>query len=299
MPYHKPVLLKQSIDGLKINPDGIYVDLTFGGGGHARAILDSLENGKLIAFDQDEDAVKNRIDDSRFVFINHNFRFLKHFLVYYNIEKVDGILGDLGVSSHQFDSPDRGFSFRWEQSHLDMRMNRNVDFTARDIINSYNEKQLEEVLHQYGEIDNARRIAERVVKRREAKTIESMDDLTGILSDQAPRNRENKFMAKIFQALRIEVNKEMESLKHVLNQSVNVLAKGGRLVIISYHSLEDRMVKNFIKSGNFAGNIQKDFFGNAKTPLKQVNRKPIVPGQEEIENNNRARSAKLRIAEKL
>ncbi len=299
MPYHKPVLLNQSIAGLKINPDGIYVDLTFGGGGHARAILDCLKNGRLIAFDQDEDAFENCIDDSRFIFINHNFRFLKHFLVYYNIEKVDGIFGDLGVSSHQFDSPDRGFSFRWEQSQLDMRMNRNADFTARDVVNSYNEKQLEEVLHQYGEIDNARRIAERVVKRREAKKIETMDDLTGILWDQVPRNRENKFMAKIFQALRIEVNKEMESLKHVLNQSVNVLAKGGRLVIISYHSLEDRMVKNFIKSGNFAGNIQKDFFGNPKTPLKQINRKPIVPDTVEIESNNRARSAKLRIAEKL
>ena len=299
MPYHKPVLLSQSIDGLKINPDGIYVDLTFGGGGHAHAILDCLQNGKLIAFDQDEDALENCIEDKRFIFINHNFRFLKHFLVYYNIEKIDGIFGDLGVSSHQFDSSDRGFSFRWEQSHLDMRMNRKVDFTARDVVNSYNEKRLEEVLHQYGELDNARRIAEKVVKRREAKTIETIDDLTGILSDQAPRNRENKFMAKVFQALRIEVNKEMESLKHVLNQSVNVLSKGGRLVIISYHSLEDRMVKNFIRSGNFAGNIEKDFFGNAKTPFKQVNRKPIVPDSKEIEKNNRARSAKLRIAEKI
>lgn len=299
MPYHEPVLLQQSVDGLNIKADGIYVDLTYGGGGHSMEILDRLENGKLISFDQDEDAVNNLIEDRRFIFINHNFRFLKHFLMYYNIEKVDGILGDLGVSSHHFDTPGRGFSFRWENSNLDMRMNRKMDFTAEDVINNYNEKKLSDVLYQYGELENARTIAEKVVKRREEKKIETIEELTGILSEQVPRNRENKFMAKVFQALRIEVNKEIESLKHVLNQSVNVLNKGGRLSIISYHSLEDRLVKNFIKSGSFSGKIEKDFFGNVKAPFKAVNRKPIVPEPEETERNNRARSAKLRIAEKL
>lgn len=299
MPYHKPVLLEQSIEGLNINPNGIYVDLTFGGGGHSKAILSNLKNGKLFAFDQDQDAIKNIINDNRFVFINHNFRFLKHFLVYYGIDKVDGIFGDLGVSSHQFDSPDRGFSFRWEESNLDMRMNRKADVTAEDVVNTYDEKRLENVLYQYGELDNARQIAEKVVRSRGKGKIETMNDLAGILSDKVPKNREHKFMAKVFQALRIEVNKEMESLKHVLNQSVNVLKKKGRMVVISYHSLEDRLVKNFMKSGNFAGNLEKDFFGNVRAPFKVISRKPITPSQEEIEENNRARSAKLRIAERL
>jgi len=295
--YHEPVLLDKVVEGLNIQPEGIYVDATFGGGSHTGAILEKLENGKLIAFDHDEDAKANLPDDNRVIFFNHNFRFVKNFLLLYQFMPVDGLFADLGVSSHQFEIPERGFSTRFS-GPLDMRMNKTAGITGADIVNNYDEQQLFQVFKLYGELKNAKVLAKTIVKERNNKKIESTDDLIRILERFAKKGKRNQFLAQLFQALRIEVNDELNALKELLQQSVDVLKTGGRLVIISYHSLEDRLVKNFMKAGNFEGDIEKDFYGNKLVPFKIIN-KLIVPTEEEIKNNNRARSAKLRIAEKI
>jgi len=298
MAYHTPALLNESIDGLDICPSGVYVDVTFGGGGHSREILARLgKSGRLIAFDQDADAAANAIDDPRFTFIRSNFRFLKHFLRYHAIEKVDGILADLGVSSHHFDDSERGFSFRFE-GELDMRMNRSAQKKAADILNEYSEERLSDIFFRYGELKNARKIASSVVAYRLTKKIEETNDLLTILEPFAFRDREKKILPQAFQALRIEVNGEMEALTEMLSQALQVLKPGGRLSVISYHSLEDRIVKNFFRTGNFEGDLMKDFYGNMETPFLLINRKVIVPAEEEQLLNPRSRSAKLRIAEK-
>ncbi len=297
MNYHVPALLSETIEGLNIRPDGVYVDVTFGGGGHSRAILEKLnEKGRLISFDQDEDALQNRIDDPRFIFVRSNFRYLSNFLRYHGVEQVDGILADLGVSFHHFDVSERGFSFR-NDNKLDMRMNRRSPFTAAKLLNSYSAEQLADVLFFYGEMRNARRIASALVKARDNESIETTGELTEAVKAFLPREREKKELAKIFQALRIEVNGEMDVLRELLQQSVEVLKPGGRLVVLTYHSLEDRLVKNFIRSGNFEGKIEKDFFGNIEAPLRAINNKVIIAGEEEVQRNPRSRSAKLRIAE--
>ena len=297
-PYHIPALLSQTMDGLNINPDGTYVDVTFGGGGHSREILSHLSSkGKLIGFDQDEDALKNAIDDPRFIFVRSNFRYLTNFLKYHNVEQVDGILADLGVSFHHFDESDRGFSFRFEGA-LDMRMNTKSPVTAASIINTYEEEKLANVFYLYGELHNSRRIASTIVKARQSQPITLIQEFVDILKPHFSREKEKKDMARVFQALRIEVNKEMIVLQELLTQSVNVLKPGGRLVVLTYHSLEDRLVKNFLRSGNFEGELEKDFYGNVLAPLKPVNTKVIVASDEEVARNPRARSAKLRIAEK-
>ena len=297
-PYHIPALLSQTMDGLNINPDGTYVDVTFGGGGHSREILSHLSSkGKLIGFDQDEDALKNAIDDPRFIFVRSNFRYLTNFLKYHNVEQVDGILADLGVSFHHFDESDRGFSFRFEGA-LDMRMNTKSPVTAASIINTYDEEKLANVFYLYGELHNSRRIASTIVKARQSQPIALIQEFVDILKPHFSREKEKKDMARVFQALRIEVNKEMIVLQELLTQSVNVLKPGGRLVLLTYHSLEDRLVKNFFRSGNFEGELEKDFYGNVLAPLKPVNTKVIVASDEEVARNPRARSAKLRIAEK-
>jgi len=294
--YHTPALLNETIDGLSIKPDGIYVDVTFGGGGHSREILSRLdEKGKLLGFDQDEDAIKNTINDPRFTFVRSNFRYLKNFLRYHNIEKVDGILADLGVSSHHFDEAERGFSFRFD-GVLDMRMNTKSPLSAAVLLNTYSEEQLANVFYLYGELRNSRKIAKMIVDARAKKPFNMIFPFIELLKPHIGRETEKKDMARIFQALRIEVNKEMDVLKSLLEQSLEVLNPGGRLVVLTYHSLEDRLVKNFIRSGNFEGKIEKDFFGNILSPLKAVNTKVIIAGNEEIERNPRARSAKLRIA---
>jgi len=298
MAYHTPVLLKESIDGLNIKPDGIYVDVTFGGGGHSREIIKHLKTGKLIAFDQDNDAQQNLIDDKRFLFVNHNFRFLKNFLKYYKIEKVDGVLADLGLSSHHIDQPERGFSFRYD-GKLDMRMNQSAKLSAHEIVNTYSEQQLSKIFWEYGELDNGRKLAKAIITGRQVSEIKDIKALVDVLTPFLPKHAEHKFLAKVFQALRIEVNREMDFLKDMLGQTIDVIKPQGRLVVITYHSLEDRLVKNFIKSGLFEGEAEKDFFGNTKTPFVAVNRKIIVPTDKEIEENNRARSAKLRIAERV
>ena len=296
--YHIPALLNESIDGLDIRPSGLYVDVTFGGGGHSREILRRLnQDGRLVAFDQDEDAIRNAIDDPRFLFVRSNFRFLKNFLRYHGIEEVDGILADLGVSSHHFDDAGRGFSFRFA-GDLDMRMNRGAQKSAADILNEYPEEKIREVFAKYGELKNAHRIAASVVAYRQTRRFSTTDDLLAVLEPFAFKDRETKILAQAFQALRIEVNGEMEALTEMLSQALEVLKPGGRLSVISYHSLEDRLVKNFFKTGNFAGEIIKDFYGNWQTPFELVNRKVIVPVMEEQEENPRSRSAKLRIAEK-
>lgn len=296
--YHIPALLNESIDGLDIRPSGLYVDVTFGGGGHSREILRRLnQDGRLVAFDQDEDAIRNAIDDPRFLFVRSNFRFLKNFLRYHGIEEVDGILADLGVSSHHFDDAGRGFSFRFA-GDLDMRMNRGAQKSAADILNEYPEEKIREVFAKYGELKNAHRIAASVVSYRQTRRFSTTDDLLAVLEPFAFKDREKKILAQAFQALRIEVNGEMEALAEMLSQALEVLKPGGRLSVISYHSLEDRLVKNFFKTGNFAGEIIKDFYGNWQTPFELVNRKVIVPVMEEQEENPRSRSAKLRIAEK-
>ena len=296
--YHIPALLNESIDGLDIRPSGLYVDVTFGGGGHSREILRRLnQDGRLVAFDQDEDAIRNAIDDPRFIFVRSNFRFLKNFLRYHGIEEVDGILADLGVSSHHFDDAGRGFSFRFA-GDLDMRMNRDAQKSAADILNEYPEEKIREVFAKYGELKNAHRIAASVVAYRQTRRFSTTDDLLAVLEPFAFKDREKKILAQAFQALRIEVNGEMEALTEMLSQALEVLKPGGRLSVISYHSLEDRLVKNFFKTGNFAGEIIKDFYGNWQTPFELVNRKVIVPVMEEQEENPRSRSAKLRIAEK-
>ena len=298
MAYHTPVLLNESVEGLQIRPDGIYVDVTFGGGGHSSEIIKHIKTGKLVAFDQDDDALPNLIDDKRFVFVNHNFRFLKNFLKYHEIDKVDGLLADLGVSSHHFDDPERGFSFRFD-GELDMRMNQSAKTSAKDVINNYEEAELSKVFWEYGELKNSRKLARVIVENRIQKEITSIKEFTDILMPFLPKHAEHKFLAKVFQALRIEVNREMEFLKDMLLQTVDVIKPGGRLVVITYHSLEDRIVKNFIRDGKFEGEVEKDFYGNVDVPFKAVNRKIIVPNDDEIKENNRARSAKLRIAERI
>lgn len=295
--YHVPVLLKDCIDGLNIKPDGIYVDVTFGGGGHSKEIFKHLTGGKLFAFDQDEDAAANVINDKRFMLIPENFRYMKNFLRFHGAPLVDGILADLGVSSHQFDSETRGFSTRFN-GELDMRMNRKGERTAKQIINEYKKDDLKKMLSEYGEILGAGKVAELICKSREQKKINTAEELKQVLMPATPRGKENKFYAQVFQAIRIEVNNELDALINFLKQSATVLKPGGRLVIISYHSLEDRLVKNFMRSGNTEGKIEKDFYGNEQVPFKIITKKPITPEQEEIEKNNRARSAKLRIAEK-
>jgi len=294
--YHTPALLNETIDGLDIKPDGIYVDVTFGGGGHSKEILSRLgKKGKLVGFDQDEDAIKNAIKDPRFIFVRSNFRYLKNFLRYHNIEKVDGILADLGVSSHHFDEAERGFSFRFD-GVLDMRMNTKSPLSAAVLLNTYSEEQLANVFYLYGELRNSRKIAKMIVDARAQKPFKMIFPFVEMLKPHIGRETEKKDMARVFQALRIEVNKEMDVLKSLLEQSLEVLNPDGRLVVLTYHSLEDRLVKNFIRSGNFEGKIEKDFFGNVLAPLKAVNSKVIIAGEEEVERNPRARSAKLRIA---
>lgn len=297
--YHIPALLSETLDGLSIKPSGTYVDVTFGGGGHSRAILELLgEGGRLFSFDQDEDAIKNKLDDNRFTFVYSNFRFLSNFMRYYEVNGVDGILGDLGVSFHHFDDSERGFSFRWD-GELDMRMNRKGSRTAAWIVNNYTEEQLADVFYLYGELKNARRISGAICVARQKESIMRIEQLLSIVRPMINPKQEKKELAQIFQALRIEVNGELDALKQFLKQSLKELKVGGRLAIITYHSLEDRLVKNFLRSGNFNGEVEKDFFGKNLSPFKLVNNKPIVPTDEEILRNPRARSAKLRVAQKL
>jgi 16S rRNA (cytosine1402-N4)-methyltransferase len=298
MEYHKPVLLTKTVEGLNIQPNGVYVDVTFGGGGHAKEILNRLGlKGKLIAFDQDKDALENAIDDPRLLLINENFRNLTRFLRFYGHNEVDGILGDFGVSSHQFDSPERGFSTRFE-SDLDMRMNRDSALSAYEVINGYAESDLRKILFQYGELRAAAGMARVIVEDRAINPISSSDQLKKTLGRFLPSHRENKILAQIYQAIRIEVNQELEALKEFLKQTQEVLKPGGRLSLISYHSLEDRLVKRFMRSGLFDGEPEKDAFGRVEVPFKLIG-KFVIPSEEEIEANNRARSAKLRVAEKL
>jgi len=298
--YHTPVLLKESVDGMNIRPDSICVDVTFGGGGHSREILSRLDKkGHLYAFDQDEDAVNNIQSDERFTFVRSNFRFLKNFIKYHNVEDVDSILADLGVSSHHFDDQGRGFSFRFEDSDLDMRMNQQSKKTAATILNTYSEERLADVFYLYGELKQSRRIASVIVKTRKEIPYKKTSDLLDTLAPFVGRGeKEKKVLAQVFQALRIEVNEEMETLKEMLQQGLDILKPGGRFVVITYHSLEDRLVKNFFKTGNFEGKIDKDIFGNFETPFTLVNNKVIIPSAEEQDRNPRSRSAKLRIAEK-
>ena len=298
MEYHNPVLLMASVDGLNIKPNGVYVDVTFGGGGHSKEILNRLgPDGKLFAFDQDEDALANTLADERFVLINENFRFIKRFLRFYNIRSVDGILADLGVSSHQFDVAERGFSTRFDAG-LDMRMSQKNDLNAYRIVNEYDEANLKRVFLDYGELKNAPAIARVILEARESEAIKNTEQLKMILSRFLPAHKSHKILAQMYQAIRIEVNQEIEVLKEFLEQSLEILNPGGRLSVISYHSLEDRLVKRYIKSGMFEGEPERDFFGNFSVPFKTIG-KLVVPDNEEIKNNNRARSAKLRIAEKV
>ena len=298
MVYHIPALLKTSIDGLNIQPDGIYVDVTFGGGGHSMEILKRLKTGKLIAFDQDEDAGINIPADERLLFLNQNFRFLKNNLLFNNIKSIDGLIADLGVSFHQFDEPERGFTFR-QDAPLDMRMNKNGTVTAAYILKTMDEQSLANIFYRYGELSNSRRIAREIFVSRSSKPIETVNDIVNTVGKLAPFRQEHKFYAKLFQALRIAVNHEIDYLQEMLEQSLSVLNSGGRLVIISYHSLEDRVVKNFMKTGNFEGEEKKDFYGNVETPFRIINKKGTTPDDEEIAINNRSRSARLRIAEKI
>jgi 16S rRNA (cytosine1402-N4)-methyltransferase len=296
--YHVPVMLQECLDGLDINPDGIYIDLTFGGGGHAREIFKKLsDKGQLIVFDQDVDAKKNAWTAPNFHFIASNFSFLKNHLRMLGISKVDGILADLGVSSHQFNEPERGFSIRSDEK-LDMRMNQRSGDSAYDVVNEYSEEDLVTLVGKYGEVKSPRRIAQAICLKRQSKPIETTGQLIAVLQPIAPKFKENKFYAQVFQAIRIEVNDEMNVLERMLEQTGEVLKPGGRLVVMSYHSLEDRLVKNYIKSGSFAGKIEKDFFGNILKPFTGITRKPSIADGEELERNSRARSAKLRIAER-
>lgn len=298
MPYHIPALLAETVDGLNIDPNGVYVDVTFGGGGHSREIMRRLgKKGKLVSFDQDLDAYANRIDDPRFVFVRSNFRYLKNFLRYHGIEKVDGILADLGVSFHHFDVASRGFSFRMD-GELDMRMNVKASQKASDVLNEYSEEDLTHIFRVYGELAQPQKMARAIVRAREEKPFVMVQDLLSVAEKLIAKERAKKELACVFQALRIEVNKEMDALKQLLMQSAEVLKVGGRLSVLSYHSLEDRLVKNFMKTGNFDGKVEKDFFGNVIAPLKMTSNKVIVPSEAEVERNPRSRSAKLRIAEK-
>ncbi|MCJ8209401.1 16S rRNA (cytosine(1402)-N(4))-methyltransferase RsmH [Mucilaginibacter sp. RS28] len=296
--YHVPVMLRECIEGLNIRPDGTYVDVTFGGGGHSREIMKYLgAKGRLLAFDQDADAQRNIIEDERFVFVDQNFRYLKNFCRLHGAVPVDGILADLGVSSYQFDQPDRGFSIRFD-AELDMRMNQADSLTAKEVVNNYEEADLHRIFGIYGEIQNAKSLARTVATARLNTPINTVADLKNAISGLIPRGKENKYLAQVFQALRIEVNQELEALKDFLTQAAEVLAPGGRLVVMSYHSLEDRLVKNFIAKGKFSGEIEKDIYGNDNRPLEAVSRGAITASEEEIKENNRARSAKLRIAVK-
>lgn len=295
--YHVPVLLEESVSGLNIDPDGVYLDLTFGGGGHSREILKRLKDGCLIGFDQDSDALANVPDDSRFIFVNHNFRYLRNFLRYCGYDEADGILADLGVSSHEFDKAGRGFSFRFD-AELDMRMNQRSRLKATDILNTYSEENLIRIFRNYGEVDNVRRLVDLIVNARTGKMITRSEEFLQVIAPCVPKQKEKKYLAQVYQALRIEVNGELEALEDMLKEAERALRPGGRLVVITYHSLEDRIVKNFLKSGNFEGKVEKDFYGHVKRNFELVNRKVIVPSEEEIERNPRARSAKLRIAEK-
>ena len=295
--YHVPVLLEESVSGLNIDPDGVYLDLTFGGGGHSREILKRLKDGCLIGFDQDSDVLANVPDDSRFIFVNHNFRYLRNFLRYCGYDEADGILADLGVSSHEFDEAGRGFSFRFD-ADLDMRMNQRSRLKATDILNTYSEENLIRIFRNYGEVDNVRRLVDLIVNARTGKMITRSEEFLQVIAPCVPKQKEKKYLAQVYQALRIEVNGELEALEDMLKEAERALRPGGRLVVITYHSLEDRIVKNFLKSGNFEGKVEKDFYGHVKRNFELVNRKVIVPSEEEIERNPRARSAKLRIAEK-
>ena len=296
--YHVPVMLAECIEALNIMPNGTYVDVTFGGGGHSREIMKHLgDGGQLLAFDQDADAQQNKIDDDRFTFIDQNFRFLKNFTRLHDAIPVDGILADLGVSSYQFDQAERGFSIRFD-AELDMRMNQASDLSAKEVVNNYSEADLHRIFGMYGEVQNARSLAKTIVTARLNGPINTVADLKNAISNITPRGKENKYLAQVFQALRIEVNQELEALKDFLNQSAEVLKPGGRLVVMSYHSLEDRLVKNFIAKGKFSGELEKDLYGNNNKPFDAVSRGAIIATDEEIANNNRARSAKLRIAVK-
>jgi 16S rRNA (cytosine1402-N4)-methyltransferase len=297
--YHVPVLLNESIDGLDIKSDGIYIDVTFGGGGHSKEILRRLgKKGHLYSFDQDPDAEKNIVNDNRFTFVRSNFRYLKNWMRYYGVDHIDGLLADLGVSSHHFDDETRGFSFRFD-APLDMRMNKRAGTTAAEILNNYNEEQLADIFYIYGELKNARKIAATISKARNEKRIETTDDFLHVTEKLFQREREKKEMAKMFQALRIEVNHEMDALKEMLNGAKDLLCEGGRLSVITYHSLEDRIVKNMMKAGNVEGKIKQDFFGRIEAPFRLINNKVIVPSDEEQQQNPRSRSAKLRVAEKI
>ena len=296
--YHVSVLLKESVDGLDIQPDGIYVDVTFGGGGHSREILSRLgTNGRLFGFDQDADAESNIMNDDRFTFVRSNFRYLKNWMRFHEVEKIDGLLADLGVSSHHFDDETRGFSFRFD-APLDMRMNKRAGMTAADVLNNYTEEQLADIFYLYGELKNARRLASVVVKARQESAIETTGQLLQLADKIFAREREKKEVTKLFQALRIEVNHEMDALREMLNSACQLLRSGGRMSVITYHSLEDRIVKNMMRAGNAEGKVEQDFFGRAKSPLHLINNRVIVPTDDELQRNPRSRSAKLRIAEK-
>jgi len=298
MVYHIPALLNESIEGLNIQPEGIYIDVTFGGGGHSLEILKRLTTGKLIAFDQDEDAVKNVPEDKRLLFLNQNFRFLKNNLRFNSINTADGLIADLGVSFHQFDEPERGFTFRHD-APLDMRMNKSSTISAADLLNMTEESALADIFYNYGELTNSRRISKEIVALRSVKSLATVNDIMEAIGKLAPYRQENKFFARVFQALRIAVNNEIESLKEMLEQALAILNSGGRLVVITYHSLEDRVVKNFMRTGNFEGIEKKDFYGNPETPFRMITKKGITPGDLEIAGNSRSRSARLRIAEKI
>ena len=298
MNYHNPVMLKECINGLNIKPNGVYVDATFGGGGHSKAILDNLSDGKLYSFDQDLDVNQNLFQDKRFKFIKSNFRYIKKFLKVEGIEKIDGLLADLGVSSHQIDSPKRGFSIRFNEK-LDMRMNMEIPKSAVNILNEYSKEKLSEIFRRYGEFSNSNLIADKIIEFRKSNVIVNTNDLIQSLKVLTPSSKKNKFLARVFQAIRIEVNDELSCLIDLLNSCNELLKTNARIVVISYHSLEDRIVKNFIKKGNVEGKLVKDFFGNVKRNFKQLNNKIICPKEEEISNNPRSRSAKLRIAERI
>ncbi len=298
MSYHLPVLLESTIDGLNIKPNGIYVDLTYGGGGHSKAILSKLKNGKLFAFDQDADTLSNKIDDNRLTFINQNFKYVKKFLKLYGVEKVDGVLGDLGVSSYHFDKSIRGFSTRFD-GDLDMRMNQSQSHTAKDVVNDYGIKDLTLLFKKYGELKNASAISNSIDVFRSKKSISTTNDLKEAVKKNLPKHKSNKVLAKIFQAIRIEVNQELKALEEMLLQLIDIVKSGGRIIIISYHSLEDRIVKNFIKKGKIYGDIEKDIYGNYELPFIAINNKPITPQKDELKINSRSRSAKLRIAERI
>ncbi len=297
--YHIPVMLEECIEALDIKPDGTYIDVTYGGGGHSKAILAKLgKKGRLVAFDQDADAINNKVDDERLILVNHNFRYLKNFLKYHNALPADGLLADLGISSFQIDEPEKGFAHRWD-APLDMRMDQNIAQTAADVVNTYKEQELTNVLRHYGELDNAYKLAKAIITERTKQPILTTGQLKQAVQPYLPRNAENKYLSQLFQALRIEVNKELDVLKHLLKQCEEVLGKGGRLVIMSYHSLEDRLVKNYIKTGNIEGEEDKDLYGNTTKPFKGLSSKATTASEEEITRNPRARSAKLRVAERI